>query len=130
MNYFRIKEILKEKDILNNGRDFKYGYNRTKFHSKYEGIGHFISKAMLSFLIFSKKGDGVVTECEMSNGRVIDILAITKSGNLIGYELNNTKPDKLEVKGVDTVDIPLEEMPSEAKIGLLALKKWLEEYMV
>jgi hypothetical protein len=130
MNYFRIKEILKEKGILNNGRDFKYGYNRTKFHSKYEGIGHFISKAMLSFLIFSKKGDGVVTECEMSNGRVIDILAITKSGNLIGYEINSTKPDKLEVKGVDVVDIPLGQMPETAKKGIEDLKKWLEEFIV
>jgi hypothetical protein len=85
---------------------------------------------MLSFLIFSKKGDGVVTECEMSNGRVIDILAITKSGNLIGYELESVKDTKPAIEGVDIVDIYLKEMPETAKQGMEDLKKWLEAFIV
>lgn len=129
MNYWQIKNILKNKDCLNPERNINYSYNRTKFHNRYESFEHFMAKAMLTFLLF-KKGKGIISEAEMRDGRVIDILQINKKGELVGYELNNTKPDKIDVHNVDIADIPLDQMPETAKQGIRDLGKWLEQYII
>lgn len=132
MNYMKIKQILRGKGCMNDGKDLRYGYNKIRFHYHKETLPHLIAKAMLSFLIFSKRSEGVITEAELHNGRVLDILHIKKSENLIGYELDSTKSYKpnIDEYPIDVVDIDLRKMPKKAKEGIKILSKWLEDYII
>jgi hypothetical protein len=119
----------KNKEILNTGRNIEYGLNKIRRHNKNETTEHFMSKAMLSFLLMNK-GSGIITEAETNNGRCIDILQFTENMNFVGYEIESAGNEKKDVEGVDIVEIKLENMPEAAKKGLEELEKWLTQYMV
>lgn len=114
---------------MNPERNILYSLNRVKLHNRYESLEHFMTKAMLTHLLF-KKGKNTISEAEMRDGRTVDTLLICKDGDLVAYEIESIKDTKPAVKGVDIVDIYLKAMPEEAKTGLLALEKWLEEFIV
>jgi len=131
MGFREDAKIIRINGSFNNNRNFIYGYNRIKIHNQYETAEHFMAKAMLGFLIFSGKGGTFVSEAEMSSGRCVDIVQITKKNrNLVGYEIENTKNKKTGIAGIDIVEIPLKKMPREAKDGLKALENWLNEYVI
>jgi hypothetical protein len=130
MDFRKTAQILREKNCLNNGRNFIYGYNRAKIHSPSETPAHFISKSALIYMIF-KKGINTVSEAEMSNGRAIDVLQVCKNGDLVGYELESNGHDtKIGVNGVDIVDIDLRKMPQKAQEGIKELLKWLDQFII
>jgi hypothetical protein len=116
--------------VLNNERNPLYGINKVKIHSHFETLEHFVSKAILTYLLF-KNNNGTITEAEMRNGRSIDVLSVNDNENYVGYELesngHNSKPD---VEGVDIIEIDLRKMPDTAKKGMNDLMKWLEEFIV
>jgi hypothetical protein len=114
---------------LNTGRNPVYGINKVRFHNKYETLEHFMAKALISMLIIRKE-KGIITEAELRNGRVIDILQFNRKGEMVGYEINSGKPEKIEADGIDIVDIPLERMPEKSREGLKELEKWLVNYII
>lgn len=129
MDFKKTAFLLREKNCMNEQRKFIYGYNRTKIHNQYETFEHYMAKAALVYLIFKKKMN-VISEAEMNTGRVVDVLQICKNGDLVGYECESGKNNKLDIKGVDIVDVPLNKMPEFAKDGIFELKKWLEQYLI
>jgi hypothetical protein len=131
MDYRKVELAIRNNGNFNNGRNFRMGLNKIRYHSKNETIEHFMTKAMLGFLILSKDRGGFVSEAEMVSSRTIDLVQITKEhGNLVGYEIETLKNEKHFIRGVDIIEIPLTQMPPEAKIGLESLKKWLEIFIV
>lgn len=130
MNYRVVSHILNEKDCIAQKRKLLYGYNRVRIHNRFETFEHFITKAMLTFLIFKKGKKGVITEAEMRNGRQIDVLQVARNGNLVGYEIENNKFDKIDVDGVDIIEINLKKMPQKAREGIKELEKFVKEYLI
>jgi hypothetical protein len=127
-DYLRVKRILNDSGVLASDRDFLHGYNKIRRHSQFESLEHFISKAMLAFLVM-KKGKVVITEADMRNGRCIDILQVVKD-NLVGYEIESDKNWKDGVDGIDIVEVKISEMPIGAREGIKALSRWLQEFII
>lgn len=131
MDYRKVELAIRNNGNFNNGRNFRMGLNKIKIHSSNETIPHFISKAMLGFLIFSKDKGGFVSEAEMLNGRVVDVVQITEMHkNLVCYEIETGKNEKHYVKGADTIEISLSQMPEDAKKGLKSLEEWINTFIV
>jgi hypothetical protein len=130
MNFREVKYILGRKGILAKDRNIAYSYNRIKFHNQYETTEHFISKAMLTFLIFCNNEKGILTEVDFKNGRTADALQVSRDGQLVAYEIESEKNTKKEIEGVDTVEIPLRKMPMKAREGIKELEKWLSQYLI
>jgi hypothetical protein len=130
MDIRQIVTIWKSNDNFNKERNPYYGLNRVRIHSSNETIEHFLIKSALTFILVNKKHHGVITEAEMRNGRCIDVCCIKNEKNIQGYEINNGKPDKIDVNGIDIVDIPLATLPKEVKKGFAIIEKWLEKYIV
>lgn len=122
--------LIREKECLRHMKYLGHYYNKCRIHSRFETTEHFMAKAMLMFMIFSKGEKAVLTEVEMRNGRTVDVLQINKKGELVGYEIENVKNTKTGIDGIDIVEIPLRKMPREAKAGLKALENWLKEYVI
>jgi hypothetical protein len=130
MNYRQVELAIKNNGNFNNGRNFRMGLNKIRFHGN-ETQEHFFTKAMVGFLILSKDRGGFVSEAEMKTSRCVDIIQVTKEhGNLVGYEIESLKNEKHYIKGVDIVEIPLSSMPETSKQGLKDLAKWLEQFIV
>jgi len=129
MMYDQAVRLLKNNKILAEDRSIKYGLNRIRWHNRNETIEHFISKAMLGFLIL-KNDKCIITEAECRNARQIDILQINKQGELVGYEIENNKNMKSDVESVDMFEIKLKDMPVKAREGMKELEKWLKGYLV
>jgi len=106
--------------------------NKVLFHSRTnESLEHFIIKAIISFLIFSKRNDGVLTEAEFENGRTIDVLQVKPSGNLIGYEIEGNRHNKKrDVDNVDIFEINIKDIPKEFIISLRRLYNWFDSNIV
>jgi len=130
MEYKKAMILLKNNTFLNEGRNLQYSYNKIRLHNRFETENHFIAKAMLAFLLITKKHDAVLTEAEMRNGRCMDALSIKDSGGVVGYEVESDENDKCNVDGVDTIVIKLKDMPPKAREGIEELAKWLTEFMV
>lgn len=126
MDYYKLKHTLLKKGISGEKRDILYGYNRIRFHNRYETLPHFLTKALLGFLIF-KKSDGMISEFELKTGEIADIFQTKKNGELIFYEIESLKE---KPKTYAQVTIKLKDMPKEVKDGLIAFKKWIEKYIV
>jgi hypothetical protein len=131
MGFREDAKIIMENGNFNNKRNFIYGYNRIKIHNRYETIEHFITKAMLGFLIFSKGKGSFISEAETISGRVVDLIQITNEHkNLVAYEIESDKNTKSYIKGVDEVEIRLADMPETSRQGLKDLAKWIEGYVI
>jgi hypothetical protein len=130
MGFKEVYFIVKNSGIFNDERDLRYSFNKIRIHNKNETIEHFMSKAMLTFLIFSKLGKGVITEADMRCGRQVDVVQFSNAGEITGYEIESNAFDKTEIKGMDIVEIKLANMPAKAKEGLEELEKWLKEYLI
>ena len=129
MDFEKARSILREADILAEGRKLEYGLGKIRPHSRFETNEHLLVKALVSFMAL-KKDNQFITEAECRNGKIIDIIQIKKNGNLIAYEIESVKNNKPDVENVDTVEIPLKEMPEKAKEGLKELEKWLKAYII
>lgn len=129
MNLPEMRWILSRKGILAEDRKLEYGYNRVRLHSRFETTEHFIAKALLSFKIMNRDGNAILSEAETKNGRILDILQATKN-SLVGYEIESTKNRKIDVEGVDIVEIPLSKAPASFKKGIKDMSKFLDSYMV
>jgi hypothetical protein len=127
-DYLRVKRILNDSGVLASDRDFVNGYNKIRRHTQFESWEHFITKAMLAFLVM-KTGKVVITEADMKNGRCIDILQVVEN-NLVGYEVESVHNGKVSVDGVDIVEIPLSKAPASFKKGIKDMEKWLQSYMI
>lgn len=130
MNLRDMSIILNKKECMNKERKIIYGYNRVRIHNKYETKEHFMTKALLTHMIFSRTRNGVMTEADMRDGRSIDVLQVAKNGDLVGYEIENGKNTKNDVDGVDFVEINLKKMPKKAKEGIKELENWLKVYLI
>lgn len=123
--------ILKNNESMNTRRNVYYGLNKTRMHNHNETLPHFMVKAMLTYLIVTKKRCPVITEAELANGRCVDALQITKNKELVAYEIeSNGTNNKEDVKGIDFIDIDLNKMPETTKAGLMQMKMWLNNYLV
>jgi hypothetical protein len=129
MDYDRAISILRGSNILAQDRKLEYGMGKVRIHSRFETMEHFITKALVSFIIY-QKGGAFMSEAECHNGRVLDILQVTKNKNLVAYEIETVHNGKVSVEGVDIVEVPLKDMPEKAKDGLKELEKWLKQYIV
>lgn len=129
MDYRIATRLLKEARIVNAFKNYRYGYNKVRPHSRFESLEHFITKAMMSYLIF-KKQNAFITEADCRNGRVLDILQITHNKNFVGYEIESKNNNKADVDRVDIIEIPLKNMPNSSKRGLTDLENWLRRYLV
>ncbi len=125
MNYEKLKMILKGKGVVK-----AQNVNRVCFHSQQENIEHFIAKAIISYIIFSKGNCGVVTEAEFKNGRVVDVLQVFPSGNCVGYEIEGTENRKPEIEGIDIIEVNLKDIPYELKGNLKMLYDWFNVMIV
>jgi len=125
MNYDKLKSILHEKGVVSHNN-----LNKVCFHSQQESMEHFLAKAIISHIIFSKGNCGVVTEAEFENGRVIDILQVFPSGNCVGYEIEGTNNYKPNIEEIDIMEIKLNDIPYELKGNLKKLYDWLEVMIV
>jgi len=131
MDAQQVAYIMKNNESLNTRRNVYYGLNRARMHSHGETVEHFMVKAMLTYLIVTKKRCNVITEAEMASGRCVDALQITKNKELVAYEIEtNGTNDKEDVKGIDFVEIDLREMPETTKAGLMQMKMWLNKFLV
>jgi hypothetical protein len=131
MDYRQAELVIRNNGNFNKGRDFRMGLNKIRYHSKNESIEHFMTKAVLGFLILSKNKGGFVSEAEMVSSRVVDLVQITeKSKNLVAYEIETEKNTKHYVNGVDEVEIRLADMPETSRQGLKDLAKWIEGYVI
>jgi len=130
MNYLELQRRLNDANLLIANRDFKYGLDRLRPHSRgaHETMSHFMAKAMLFKMIYDKK-DGVLTEHECPNGRVIDILQI-KNQSIIGYEIENSKFDKSDVDNVDLIVVDLRKFPTEFFAAIEVIKNNLEAWVI
>lgn len=126
--YAILKKRNKEK-LFAEGRSIRYGLNKVRYHNRQESLEHFIAKAVATHIIFGK-GNGVISEVYMIDGRCIDVLEINREGELIGYEFENEKFDKSAVDGVDIFEVKLKNMPQLAKDGLKCLENWLKKQMM
>lgn len=124
MDYYKLKMIIKGKGVVKSNN-----VDKVCFHSKEESSIHFLIKSILAHTIFST-GNGVVTEAEFENGRVIDVLQVFPSGNCVGYEIEGTKNRKPDVEGIDIIEINIKEIPHEMKGNLKKLRDWIKVYVV
>jgi len=133
MDCKEVYAILRRKNkigVLAERRSILYGLNKVRYHNRKESLEHFIAKALLTHIIFSK-GDGVISEIYMANGRCIDVLKINHQGELIGYEIETDGNfNKEDVEGVDLFEIDLRKMPHKAKEGLEIFKKWMQKQIL
>jgi hypothetical protein len=102
---------------------------KVRIHSRFETKEHFITKALVSYIIY-QKGGAFMSEAECHNGRVLDILQVTKNKNLVAYEVESVHNGKVSVDGVDIVEIPLSKAPASFKKGIKDMEKWLQSYMI
>jgi len=124
MRYDKLRfELIKKGVVLRNN------VNKMCFHSRNESQIHFLIKSMISHIIFTK-GDGLVTEAEFENGRVVDVLQMKDSGNLIGYEIESEKNNKQDVDKVDIIEINVKDIPVEIKNNCTKLYTWLKNLVV
>jgi len=126
--YAILRKNNKEK-IFAERRNIRYGLNKVRYHNRQESLEHFIAKAVATHIIFGK-GNGVISEVYMIDGRCIDVLEINQKRELIGYEFENEKFDKSAVEGVDIFEVKLKNMPQLAKNGLKCLENWLKKQMM
>lgn len=126
-----LKASYKLRKLVSSRTRLKYVYNKVRWHNQYETREHFMTKAMLQFILM-KKGDGTFSEFQAKNNRVVDVLQITKK-DIVGYEIetnmNNIKGKK-EINGVDIVPIDLNKMPKSVSNALKTFEKWAEKYVV
>jgi hypothetical protein len=130
MRYDIVRRRLNDKNLLIVNQDCKYGHDKLRPHSRgvHETMTHFMAKAMLFKLIYDKS-DGVLTEHECPNGRVIDVLQL-KQKSIIGYEVENSDYDKCDVNGVDLIVIDLRKFPQEFADAVEVIKKNLEAWVI
>jgi len=129
MDYDRAIVALREGNILAQDRKLEYGMCKVRIHSRFESMEHFITKALVSYIIHQKSG-AFMSEAECRNGRVLDILQVTNNKNLVAYEIESVHNTKQDVENVDMIEIQLKEMPESARQGILDLSKWLEQFIV
>lgn len=130
MEFRETSRLLHQKECLRHMKYLGHYYSKCRIHNRHETSEHFMAKAMLMFMIFSKGEKAVLTEVETRSGRTIDVLQVNKKGELVGYEIENTKNIKSGIAGIDIVEIPLKKLPKEAKAGLKVLENWLKEYAI
>lgn len=131
MRFDEVAWLLRNNKHINRGiySNLRFSINKVRFHNKYETLEHFITKAILSYILFSKRNQGVVTELEFNNGRVVDVVGIMKSGNLVGYEVENDYSKKLNAP-IDILEINLKNIPSSYLSVIQKLAKHIERYVV
>ena len=130
MEFRETSRLLHQKECLRHMKYLGHYYNKVRIHNRHETSEHFMAKAMLMFMIFSKGDKAVLTEVETKTGRTVDVVSVNKKGELVGYEIENVKNMKTGIDGVDIVEIPLRKMPISARQGFKALENWLKEFTI
>jgi hypothetical protein len=130
MDFRTAWNILKNRDFLAKNRNLIYGYGKVRFHNKFESFSHFMVKAALSYAIYAKNGDGLVTELDLSDSRTVDAVQIKDASNIIGYEIESKCNKKEKINGLDIIEVKISRMPLKAKAGIEELRKWCQEIVV
>ena len=130
MDFRTAWNILRNKNFIAKDRNLAYGYGKVKFHNRFESPEHFLMKSALAYAIFAKSGDGVVTELDLSDSRTVDVVQIKDANNIIGYEVESEKNEKMEVNGMDIIEVKLSRLSLKAKEGMKELMKVAEEAIV
>lgn len=131
MRYEEVAWRLRTNKHINRGiySNLRFCINKVRFHNRYETLEHFITKALLSYILISKRNQGVVTELEFNNGRKVDVVQVMNSGNLAGYEIESEKNVKLNAP-IDIIEIKLKNIPSSYLSAIQKLAKHIENYVV
>ncbi len=131
MKYYEMGSILKRKNLLISNRDFNYGRNRVRPHSKNETWEHWLMKALLFKHMFNN-GDGVLTEHELPSGEVIDLLQI-KKGDAIAYEIQTNREKHVRYENkyeMDTIQIELKDMPTVVREAIRVLVIYSKDFVI
>lgn len=126
--------ILREKDIIDlvSNRFIYINWNKIRSHShRFETFEHLMAKAAISKLVLKKK-DGLLTEYQYPDCKVIDVLQIKKK-ELIGYEIiygNKLKPSTEKFRNTSIITVDLNRASEDVKQAFRTLENYFKKFVV
>jgi len=128
MIYKQVIKALAKNNIRDKFKNYKYSINKLRLSKRFEDKKQFMAKAMLSYLLL-KRGEGILTEADLPNGRIIDLLRVKRNGEIIIYDFESNRMNNEPIEGIEEVKIPVSKMPQKIIDGLAEFERWIMEFI-
>jgi len=137
MKYEFGKNMLSEKHFLISNSTLQSCWKKVRSHNfKYETLSHFLSKAVLVYLINkkTKKGNqhGACSEFTFPSGRTADVLHLMmKDREMVGYEIQTSNDKKKPYPDeVPIIEIDLSKAPENVHNAFKILEEYFKKYII